>query len=115
MIGPDGVAPPVPSLLPGEPPLAILVDYDGTIALTDVSDTVMAEHVPRTIDWESEVAAYDAFRGLSSSRFRVPPANAATIFMLKAGRSSGLRLLTRFPSTCTSSSTQMPPALRMSV
>jgi 2-hydroxy-3-keto-5-methylthiopentenyl-1-phosphate phosphatase len=64
--GLDGAAPPVPPLLPGEPPLAILVDYDGTIALTDVSDTVMAEHVPRTIDWESEVAAYDA--GLSGSR-----------------------------------------------
>ena len=66
MTGPDGVAPPVPPLLPGEPPLAILVDYDGTIALTDVSDTVMAEHVPRAAAWESEVAAYDA--GLSGSR-----------------------------------------------
>ena len=66
MTGPDGVAPPVPPLLPGEPPLAILVDYDGTVALTDVSDTVMAEHVPRAAAWESEVAAYDA--GLSGSR-----------------------------------------------
>ena len=28
------------------PPLAILVDYDGTISLTDVADKVMAEHVP---------------------------------------------------------------------
>ena len=55
-----GVAPPVPPLLPGEPPLAILVDYDGTVALTDVSDTVMAEHVPGI--WEAEVAAYDAGR-----------------------------------------------------
>jgi 2,3-diketo-5-methylthio-1-phosphopentane phosphatase len=62
--GPDGAAPPVPPLLPGEPPLAILVDYDGTIALTDVSDTVMAEHVPGV--WEDEVAAYDA--GLMGSR-----------------------------------------------
>jgi HAD superfamily phosphoserine phosphatase-like hydrolase len=62
--GPDGAAPPVPPLLPGEPPLAILVDYDGTIALTDVSDTVMAEHVPGI--WETEVAAYDA--GLMGSR-----------------------------------------------
>ena len=60
VIGPDGAAPPVPPLLPGEPPLAILVDYDGTIALTDVSDTVMAEHVPGV--WEAEVAAYDAGR-----------------------------------------------------
>jgi 2,3-diketo-5-methylthio-1-phosphopentane phosphatase len=61
---PDGVAPPVPPLQPGAPPLAILVDYDGTIALTDVSDTVMAEHVPGI--WEAEVAAYDA--GLVGSR-----------------------------------------------
>ena len=64
MIGPDGAAPPVPPLLPGDPPLAILVDYDGTVALTDVSDTVMAEHVPGV--WEAEVAAYDA--GLAGSR-----------------------------------------------
>jgi HAD superfamily phosphoserine phosphatase-like hydrolase len=64
MIGPDGVAPPVPPLLRGEPPLAILVDYDGTVALTDVSDTVMAEHMPGA--WEAEVAAYDA--GLAGSR-----------------------------------------------
>src|SRR4029078_11310320 len=62
--GPDGTAPPGPPLLPGELPLAILVDYDGTIALTDVSDTVMAEHVPGI--WEDEVAAYDA--GLMGSR-----------------------------------------------
>jgi 2-hydroxy-3-keto-5-methylthiopentenyl-1-phosphate phosphatase len=40
------------------------VDYDGTIAQTDVSDTVMAEFV--TGDWEAEVAAYDA--GLTGSR-----------------------------------------------
>jgi 2,3-diketo-5-methylthio-1-phosphopentane phosphatase len=64
VIGPDGAAPPVPQLLPGELPLAILVDYDGTIALTDVSDTVMAEHVPGV--WEDEVAAYDG--GLMGSR-----------------------------------------------
>ena len=64
MTGPSGRAPPVPPLRPGEPPLAILVDYDGTIALTDVSDTVMAEHVPGV--WEDEVAAYDA--GLMGSR-----------------------------------------------
>lgn len=62
--GPDGSAPPIRPLRPGEPPLAILVDYDGTIALTDVSDTVMAEHVPGI--WEAEAAAYDA--GLVGSR-----------------------------------------------
>ncbi len=65
-VGPagDGAAAPIPPLRPDDPPLAILVDYDGTIALTDVSDTVMAEHVPAI--WESETAAYDA--GLMGSR-----------------------------------------------
>ncbi len=38
-------APPVPPLRDGAPPLALLIDYDGTIAQTDVSDTVMAEFV----------------------------------------------------------------------
>ena len=51
---------PVPALRPGQPPLAILVDYDGTIARTDVSDMLMAEFV--TADWESHVADYDAGR-----------------------------------------------------
>jgi 2-hydroxy-3-keto-5-methylthiopentenyl-1-phosphate phosphatase len=60
----DGAAPLVPSGAPGNVPLAILVDYDGTVALTDVSDTVMAEHMPG--GWEAEVAAYDA--GLAGSR-----------------------------------------------
>jgi 2-hydroxy-3-keto-5-methylthiopentenyl-1-phosphate phosphatase len=54
----DGAAPPVPPLDPTAPPFAILVDYDGTIALTDVSDTVMAEYVEGA--WEAEAAAYDA-------------------------------------------------------
>ena len=54
----------VPPLRPGEPPLAILVDYDGTIAQTDVSDTLMADYV--TADWEERVAQYDA--GLVGSR-----------------------------------------------
>ena len=55
---------PVRQLEPGAPPLAILVDYDGTIALTDVSDTLMAEFV--NADWEAKAAAYDA--GLIGSR-----------------------------------------------
>jgi 2-hydroxy-3-keto-5-methylthiopentenyl-1-phosphate phosphatase len=59
----ERVGPP-PPVLPGSPPLAILVDYDGTIALTDVSDSVMAEHVRG--DWEAEAAAYDA--GVMGSR-----------------------------------------------
>jgi len=58
-------APPVVPLEPGAPPLAILVDYDGTIALNDVSDQIMAEHVPG--DWEAEAARYDA-GGMGSRR-----------------------------------------------
>jgi 2,3-diketo-5-methylthio-1-phosphopentane phosphatase len=57
-------APPPPALIPGLPPLAILVDYDGTVALTDVSDSVMAEFV--TGEWEALAARYDA--GLMGSR-----------------------------------------------
>ena len=57
-------AAPPPPLRPGEVPLAILVDYDGTIALTDVSDTLMAEFV--TDEWETRAAEYDA--GLVGSR-----------------------------------------------
>jgi 2-hydroxy-3-keto-5-methylthiopentenyl-1-phosphate phosphatase len=56
--------PPIPPLGRDDPPLVILVDYDGTIALTDVSDTVMAEYVSG--GWEAEAAAYDA--GLIGSR-----------------------------------------------
>jgi 2-hydroxy-3-keto-5-methylthiopentenyl-1-phosphate phosphatase len=57
-------APPIPPLDPGDVPLAILVDYDGTIAQTDVTDTVLAEFV--TGEWEAEAARYDA--GLIGSR-----------------------------------------------
>jgi 2-hydroxy-3-keto-5-methylthiopentenyl-1-phosphate phosphatase len=59
-----GAAPDVPSLRPGEPPLAILIDYDGTIAITDVGDVLMAEL--KTTDWEAATAQYDA--GLVGSR-----------------------------------------------
>ena len=46
MAEPDPRAPHVPPLGPGDVPLSILVDYDGTIALTDVSDTINAVHIP---------------------------------------------------------------------
>ncbi len=59
-----GAAPPVQPLESGAAPLAILVDYDGTIALTDVSDTVMAEHTNAA--WEAMAARYD--RGEIGSR-----------------------------------------------
>jgi 2-hydroxy-3-keto-5-methylthiopentenyl-1-phosphate phosphatase len=57
-------APPPPPLDPGAPPLAILVDYDGTIAQTDVSDALMADFV--TDEWVARAAEYDA--GLVGSR-----------------------------------------------
>lgn len=54
------VQPAIPPLRDGEPPLALLIDYDGTISLTDVTDQVMAEHVPGV--WEEAAALYDAGR-----------------------------------------------------
>ena len=57
-------APPIPPLRTDAPPLAILVDFDGTIALTDVGDAIMAAHVPG--DWRAEDAAWEA--GLLGSR-----------------------------------------------
>lgn len=61
---PIGPAAPPPLLLPGQPPIAILVDYDGTVALTDVSDTIMYEYVQGA--WEDLVAKYD--EGILGSR-----------------------------------------------
>lgn len=57
-------APPPPPLRTDQPPLAVLVDYDGTVAQTDVSDALMAEFV--TEEWEAKAAEYDA--GLAGSR-----------------------------------------------
>ena len=54
------VRPPITPLRAGEPPLALLIDYDGTISLTDVTDEVMAMHVPGL--WEEAAALYDAGR-----------------------------------------------------
>lgn len=61
---PIEAAGPPPPLRPGDLPIAILVDYDGTIARTDVSDALMAEFV--TEEWEARAAEYDA--GLAGSR-----------------------------------------------
>ena len=56
---------PVPPLEPGQPPLAILVDYDGTIAQTDVSDKLMEPYV--TPEWDDLGRRYDD--GLIGSRW----------------------------------------------
>jgi 2,3-diketo-5-methylthio-1-phosphopentane phosphatase len=59
---PDPAAlPAVEPLRPGDPPLAILVDFDGTIALTDVGDTIMIEFVPPSI-WDELERAYETGR-----------------------------------------------------
>jgi 2-hydroxy-3-keto-5-methylthiopentenyl-1-phosphate phosphatase len=52
------VAPPVPRIADDAPPLSILVDYDGTISLTDVSEQILAEYVAG--GWEEAEASYDA-------------------------------------------------------
>jgi 2-hydroxy-3-keto-5-methylthiopentenyl-1-phosphate phosphatase len=56
---------PVPPLRSGQPPLAILVDYDGTIALTDVTDTLIARYLPAGI-WTAEDEARYAAGALGS-------------------------------------------------
>jgi len=56
-VRPVGPVAPPPPLQPGDVPLAILVDYDGTVAMTDVSDTIMYEYVQGS--WEELVARYD--------------------------------------------------------
>ncbi len=53
--------PPVEPLAPGVPPLAILIDYDGTIALTDVGDTIMVEFVAPDV-WDDLESAYETGR-----------------------------------------------------
>lgn len=60
-LGRAAASPAVQPLLPGQPPLAILVDYDGTIALTDVGDTIMRAFVVPEI-WEALETAYETGR-----------------------------------------------------
>ncbi len=49
---------PVPILRPGQPPIALLVDYDGTIATTDVSGKILYEFVGEK--YAQEDAAYSS-------------------------------------------------------
>lgn len=66
---------PVPPLCPGQPPLAILVDYDGTIARTDVSDEILRRFIGER--YERDDAAYAAgivgSRTLYSSQVKLLP------------------------------------------
>ena len=55
------VDPSVPEVIEGSPPLSLLVDYDGTISLTDVTEILLAEHVAGAV-WEDAEVDYDAGR-----------------------------------------------------
>ena len=55
---------PVPPLQPGRPPLAILVDFDGTIAKTDVADQILLRFIGE--QYSLDDAAYSA--GIVGSR-----------------------------------------------
>ncbi len=61
-------APPaVPPLRPGQPPLAILVDYDGTIAQTDVTDRILYTFIGER--YAQDDASYDLGRVGSRTLF----------------------------------------------
>lgn len=53
------VAPAVPARDAGAPPMSILIDYDGTISLTDVTEQLLAQFVSDVV-WEDAEASYDA-------------------------------------------------------
>jgi 2,3-diketo-5-methylthio-1-phosphopentane phosphatase len=63
--GPAIPPPAIPPLRDGQPAVAFLVDYDGTISLTDVSDTITAAFLPPELERELGTL-YDA--GLLGSR-----------------------------------------------
>ncbi len=55
---------PIPPLLPGRPPLSILVDYDGTISQVDVSERILTRFFVG--DWRADDLEYAA--GVIGSR-----------------------------------------------
>lgn len=74
----------VPPLLPGQPPLAILVDYDGTIAKTDVADQILLRFIGE--QYSRDDAAYSAgivgSRTLYTSQVKLLPGSAAEVAAL---------------------------------
>ncbi len=55
----DAVAPAVARLGDGAPPMSILIDYDGSISQTDVTEQLLAQFVSDVV-WEDAEASYDA-------------------------------------------------------
>lgn len=58
-------SPGAPSTNAGSAPVSFLIDFDGTISLTDISDAILAAHA-RGTEWEERNLLYD--NGLSGSR-----------------------------------------------
>ena len=74
----------VPPLLPGQLPLAILVDYDGTIATTDVTDAILRRVLGER--YAQDDAAYSSgevgSRTLFSSQVKLLPGDPAPVVTL---------------------------------
>jgi 2-hydroxy-3-keto-5-methylthiopentenyl-1-phosphate phosphatase len=75
---------PVPPLLPGQPPIALLIDYDGTIASVDVADQIIMAFLPGS--FESDNEAYSdgrigtrAMMAGQALRFPVDPEPVVTL------------------------------------
>jgi len=79
---------PVPALLPGQPPLALLVDYDGTIATADVAEVIVERFAPDI--FASDNAEYSAgligSRGLFRRQVRRLPADPEPVVALAAAQ-----------------------------
>jgi 2-hydroxy-3-keto-5-methylthiopentenyl-1-phosphate phosphatase len=75
---------PVPPLRPGQPPIALLVDYDGTIATTDVADTILYRFIGERYRAHDE--SYDAgtvgSRTLFTSQVELLPGDPAPVVAL---------------------------------
>jgi 2-hydroxy-3-keto-5-methylthiopentenyl-1-phosphate phosphatase len=72
----------VPPLRPGEPPLAILVDFDGTIALGDVTAAVMVESLPagQRLPWDAgSRLTWPEMMRESALRFPVEPSRLLAV------------------------------------
>jgi 2-hydroxy-3-keto-5-methylthiopentenyl-1-phosphate phosphatase len=82
--GTPGAPAPIPPLRPGQPPLALLVDYDGTIATTDVADKILYHFIGERYRADDE--AYDAglvgSRTLFESQVKLLPGDPAPVVAL---------------------------------
>ena len=72
---------PIPPLLPGGPPVALLVDFDGTIALTDVADTIRYRFLGEAYraDDEAYVAGLEGSRSQLREQARRLPATQSEV------------------------------------